>query len=377
MKPVRIFINTLSWYIGTSTDFYLKRRFKGVEKLYPELSFYYPKSLLASVFYNFRRLFFAVLRKTKIYVPKNNQGLNIPLLAPYHMQEFKKRKFDVIYSQGVFPINIDDTPVVYDAFFLKLDECKLHVSKEEKDSYNRVKQTLDEIVKKRVVINFRSNKSIEDANKFWPAYAHKFVNIPFLLPDLKALSEEQIVKKHSNVQKLKILFVGAQACRKGLQLLLDALSDLWKEGHTNFEVHIVSACSDGKITFPTDIPLHCHGKQPYAFVMSLYRQCHVYAMVSHFESFGISYIEAQANGLVSLLRDFEPQREIADYGRLGFLAKPEVDDIKDKLKQIFQLSVDERIKMALACRHNFLVKYEYNVVAEQWYETFCKFKDKE
>ena len=33
--------------------------------------------------------------------------------------------------------------------------------------------------------------------------------------------------------------------------------------------------------------------------------------------------------------------------------------------------------MALACRHNFLVKYEYKVVAEQWYETFCKFKDKE
>lgn len=375
MIKYRVFINTISWYIGTSTDFYLKRRFKGLEKLYPELSFYYPKSLLVPVFYNFRRLFFAVLRKTKIYVPKSNHGLNIPLLAPYHLKEFQNGKFDIIYSQGVFPINIGDIPVVYDAFFLKLDQCKLNVSREELDSYDHVKQVLDEIVKKNVVINFRSNKSIKDATKFWPEYSYKFVNIPFLLPDLKALSEEQIKNKHSNIHKIRILFVGAQAKRKGLQLLLDALSELWNEGYTDFELNVVSACSDGKIIFPSNIPCVNYGKRSYDFVMNLYKQCQVYAMVSHFESFGISYIEAQANGLISLLRDFEPQREIADYGRLGFLAKPEVNDIKDKLKRIFQLSDNERIEMALACRLNFLDKYEYRVVANQWHKAFMHFKN--
>lgn len=372
----RIFINTVSWYIGTSTDFSLKKRFKGLEKIYPELSFYYPKSFLAPISYNFRRLFLALLRKTKIYIPKKGLALKIPLLAPFHMREFKKGNFDVIYSQGVFPVNVGDTPVVYDAFFLKLDECKLNVSREELDSYDKVKHVLDEIVKKNVVINFRSNKSIEDAVKFWPEYSCKFVNIPFLLPNLKAISEELIIKKHSNVRKLKILFVGAQARRKGLQLLLDALSELWNEGFTNFELNIVSACSDGKIIFPSNISLINHGKKSYDFVMNLYKQCHVYAMVSHFESFGISYVEAQANGLVSLLRDFEPQREIADYGRLGFLAKPEVEDIKNKLKQIFQLSDKERTEMALACRRNFLTKYEYKVVASQWYEAFMQFQKK-
>lgn len=370
----RIYINTLSWYIGTSTDFYLKKRFKGLEKLYPELYFYYPKSLLVPLLYNCKRLFLAILRKTKIYIPKDNLGLEIPLLPPFHKREFKEGKFDIIYSQGVFPVNIGDTPVVYDAFFLKLDECKLNVSKEELDSYDKVKQILDRIVTKNVVINFRSNKSIEDATNFWPKYASKFVNIPFLLPDLKALSEESIRKKHTNIQKIKILFVGAQACRKGLQLLLDALSELWNEGYKDFELNVVSACSDGKIIFPSNIPIVNYGKQSYGFVMNLYKECHVYAMVSHFESFGISYIEAQANGLVSLLRDFEPQREIADYGRLGFLAKPEVDDIKNKLKQIFQLSDNERIEMALACQRNFLVKYEYKVVANQWHNAFLKFQ---
>lgn len=374
---VNIFINTMSWYIGTSTDFYIKRRFKGLEKIYPDLSFYYPKSLLVPVLYNVKRLFLAILRKSKIYVPKTISGLNISLLSPYHFKEFKKGNFNIIYSQGVFPVNIDDTPVVYDAFFLRLDECKLNVSKKEFESYDKVRCILDDIVKKNVIINFRSNKSIEDAIRYWPEYSYKFVNIPFLLPDLNDLSEDLIRKKHLNVSKLKILFVGAQARRKGLQLLLNALSDLWNEGYTDFELNVVSACSDGKIIFPSNVPCIYYGKCSYDFVMNLYKQCHIYAMVSLFESFGISYIEAQANGLISLLRDFEPQREIADYGRLGFLAKPEVDDIKDKLKQIFQLSVDERIKMALACRQNFLVKYEYKVVAEQWYETFCKFKDKE
>lgn len=351
----------------------MKRRFKGLERLYPELSFYYPKSLLAPICFNFRRLFFAILRKAKIYLPPNSQGLNIPLLTPLHLKEFRKGKFDIIYSQGVFPVNIGDTPVVYDAFFLKLDECKLNVSKDELDSYDRTKQILDEIVRKNVVINFRSNKSIKDATKYWPEYSYKFVNIPFLLPDLKALSEEQIRNKHSNIHKIRILFVGAQARRKGLQLLLDALSELWNEGYTNFELNVVSACSDGKIIFPSNIPCVNYGKRSYDFVTNLYKQCHVYAMVSHFESFGISYVEAQANGLISLLRDFEPQREIADYGRLGFLAKPEVDDIKDNFKKIFQMSDDERIEMALASQLNFLAKYEYKVVANQWHKVFMHF----
>lgn len=371
---IRIFINTVSWYIGTNTDFKLKKRFKELEKIYPELSFYYPQSSLVPIWFNLRRLFFAVLRRVGIC--KSHQGLNIPLLNPFHTSEFKKGKFDIIYSQGVFPINIGDTPVAYDAFFLRLDECKLNVNKTEHDSYDMVKNILDEIVKKNVIINFRSNKSIVDATKIWPEHSSKFVNIPFLLPNLKALSENIIREKHENVSKLKILFVGAQAKRKGLQLLLDALSELWEEGYNNFELNVVSACSDGKINFPSNIPLKNHGNRPYDYVLNLYKQCHVYAMVSHFESFGISYIEAQANGLISLLRDFEPQKEIADYGRLGFLAIPEVNDIKEKLKQILKLSDSERIEMAIACRRNFLYKYEYKVVSKQWHDVFLKLYDK-
>lgn len=370
MQRIKIFINTLSWYIGTSTDYKIRKRFKGLENIYPDLSFYYPKSIWISLYFNVKRIFFSILRRTKIYKPKRQA--DVSLLPPYHSLEFKKSECNIIYSQGVFPINIPKTPIIYDAFFLKPNDCKQDPVQEDFDCYTRTKTIFDKIVKEQVIINFRSNKSIEEAIQYWPNYSHKFVNIPFLLPNLKALPKDLIIKKHSNIRTLKILFVGAQARRKGLQQLLDALSKLWSKGYTNFELYVVSACSDGKIIFPTNIPIHYYGNKPNNFVLNLYKECHIYAMISHFESFGISYIEAQANGLISLLRDFEPQREIADYGRLGFLAKLDIQEITDKLKQILLLSENERIKMALACRENFLMKYEYNVVAKQWHNVFLQ-----
>ncbi|MBP5366432.1 MAG: glycosyltransferase [Bacteroidales bacterium] len=368
---MRVYINTLSWYVGKSTDLEIHRRFKLLEKDFPNVHVCYPNTFLGSLKYNIYKIAKVIIRRLKRTKPRR-RGFIIRIEKVFCALDYKKSKCDVVYGQGVFPLVPDNIPIVYDTFFLKPEDIVLNPTAEMYKDYNNEIITLSEIVKKNVIINFRSNKSIKEAIEIWPNQINKFVNIPFLLPNLEALGINEIIKKHTDATTLKILFVGAQARRKGLNLIVDSLVELWNDGFKNWELHVVSSCSDGLIEVKDDMPINMYGAKDYLFVLDLFRTCHVYAMVSNYESFGISYIEAQANGLISLLRDFEPQREIADYGRLGVLVKPEKEDIKEGLARVLNMSQQSRIKMALECRENFIIKYEYRVVAKQWYNAFFK-----
>ena len=124
--------------------------------------------------------------------------------------------------------------------------------------------------------------------------------------------------------------------------------------------------SDGKVTIPDDSDIVLHGEMSHDDTMELFRQSHIYIMPSHFESFGITYLEAMANGMIVIARDFEPQREILNYGECGFLTHVDVENLTVIITDVITMDDDSRTMMALKAVDRFKIKYSYEVVSEQW-----------
>lgn len=368
---MKIYMNHLSWNVGKSTDVKVRETFKILEGIYPDINFYYPHSKLQSLLPNIKRVILGILRRFSCIEVRYDYLLKFEKLA--NIKEFRKGTYDIVYTQGNFPKNIPfDTPVFFDSFLIEPEQTEACYDEKSQEYFELTKERLGIIANRKCLINLRSDYSVNLAKKLYPSVSEKFVNIPFLLPSLKAISDEKLINKHNNDAIIKILFTGAQAKRKGLDLLINALNSLYDRGYKKWELIVVSSMDDGKIDIPNFLPIRLMGELAYNDVLKLAKECHFYAMISLSESFGLSYIEAEANGCIPLARDFEPQREIVDYGRVGFLAKPSVSDISAKLEIMFEMSRDERIEMALEAKKYFLRNYEFSIVANLWYDAFVK-----
>lgn len=363
---MRIYVNRIPWDFGVSTDRKMQLNFRSLSTQYQDLYFYYPQSLFCTVQPVIQHLYHAIMHR--LFRRKNKPGFRITINPIFSKSEFEKQHFDLVYSQGIVPLYDKDIPFLCDLYFIDPRNDKAHVTEEDLLSWKCLIKDMKRVAEKNCLINLRSNYSLRLVNEYFPQYTHKFVNLPFLLPSLKPVSPQVVIQKHTNVNIFRIAFVGAQAIRKGLPLLIQALRKLCIDRHIcNVELHIVSGCTDGKVTFPATLPIIYHGAKDYSYTMNLLKESHIYVMPSHIESFGLSYIEAMAHGCVTVARDFEPQREIVDYGRAGLLVKLDADDIANKLQYIIQLEEKERINIALKGLDYFHSKYEYSVVAKEWY----------
>ena len=363
---IRIYVNRIPWDFGVSTDRKMQLNFKRLSSQYQDLYFYYPKNIFYTIRPVIQHLYRAII--SRIFYRKKYSGFRIKMNPIFSASEFGKQHFDLVYSQGKVPIYDKDIPLLCDLYFIDPRNEKAHVTEEDLLNWECLIEDMERVAERNCLINLRSSYSLRLVNEYFPQYAHKFVNLPFLLPNLKPVSPQVVIQKHTNVDVFKIAFVGAQAQRKGLPLLIQALRKLCIDRHIcNLELHIVSGCTDGKMTFPAALPIIYHGAKDYPYTMNLLKESHIYVMPSHIESFGLSYIEAMAHGCVTVARDFEPQREIVNYGQAGLLVKLDADDIADKLQYIIQLEEKERINIALKGLNYFRSKYEYSVVAKEWH----------
>lgn len=363
---MKVYMNRSPWDFGASTDRKIQLKFKTLSAQYRDLYFYYPRSLFCAVQPVIQHLYHAIMNR--LFHRKNKPGFRIVMKPIVSKSEFEKQHFDLVYSQGVVPVYGKNIPFLCDLYFIDPSNEKAHVTKDDLSVWQSLVEDMGKIAEKCCIINLRSDYSLRLVSEYFPQYAYKFVNLPFLLPNLKPVSPRLVIQKHTNVDVFRIAFVGAQAIRKGLPLLLQALKKLFVDRHIcNVELHIISGCTDGKISFPTTLPIIYHGSKDYQYTMNLLKESHIYVMPSYIESFGLTYVEAIANGCVTVARDFEPQREIVNYGEAGLLVKLDADDIADKLQWIIQLDEKERIKLALKGLDYFRSKYEYSVVAERWY----------
>ena len=179
----------------------------------------------------------------------------------------------------------------------------------------------------------------------FPDIAGRFVGVPFFLPGLTAASLSDVREKHAADETARVLFVGRQSRKKGLDILLRAIRLLGDSERRRVSLDIVSNFSDGSVNLEGDPNVRAHTEVSSAFLFDLMRRAHVFAMPCRFESYGLVYIEAMSHGAAVLAPNWEVQREICDCGRAGVNADVTPEAVRDALRA---LCFDRRTRLALA-----------------------------
>lgn len=116
----------------------------------------------------------------------------------------------------------------------------------------------------------------------------------------------------------KLLFVGRDFFRKGGDIVVKALAELRREYSPDVELTIVGP---DRWLLPGGVPAGVNflGKRPPAEVAPLYHSHDLFVMPSHFEAFGIAFVEALANAMPVIGRSTFAMPEIIKPGENGAL----------------------------------------------------------
>jgi glycosyltransferase involved in cell wall biosynthesis len=119
---------------------------------------------------------------------------------------------------------------------------------------------------------------------------------------------------------LRILFVGGDFRRKGGRLLLEAFRSL-PPGQAELRLVTRKASPAGEGVLD-DVTVYTDLKPNSPELIALYRSCHIFALPTEAEAFGIAAVEAAAAGLPVLATTVGGLTDIVVDGENGFLLKP-------------------------------------------------------
>lgn len=291
------------------------------------------------------RVFFSLRRSLTACIAMNARHLRrqlggrIPIVGPNLRQvsyfvkmlrSDRRTNFDVLYSYGCYPLNTD-RPIVWHTGPTDVELLSGHgVSSKEIEREQDSKATCADHAK---LIAVSSDQALLDFDKQFPGHRNKIIVLPFVIPNVIEVSELDISAKHSE-KLLNILFVGREAKRKGLDLVLAAFERLNGRSKRPLTLTIVSDLSGGHIHIPSSPNVIWHRCLDHAAVQQLMRSAHILAMPSREESYGLVYLEAMAAGAVPIAPAREPQISLLAGGRCGVLCDVSVEGVFDALEAL-------------------------------------------
>jgi glycosyltransferase involved in cell wall biosynthesis len=287
--------------------------------------------------------------------------------TPYRRYGINSSGYDFIYAYGTFPQRAGGTKILWhdgpsDVELLRgrgLTDLQIAEALKAK---TEIAQAADRIA-------MSSEHSKRTFCEQFDVDHEKVDVLPFILPYTEALDDEAIVAKHQ-AECIHILFVGRAARRKGLDLLVEAYSNIKRLG-VDARLTIVSEMQDGAVNLPDDPSIALISGASPVEVQVLMRTAHIFAMPSREESYGIVYIEALAAGAVPMAPDKPQQRLLLRGGDIGALVDGSVDDILTKLQELV-FDRDLRLRKSLLGVDVFRKSYSRSAVLQQYACSFQK-----
>lgn len=170
----------------------------------------------------------------------------------------------------------------------------------------------------------------------------------------------QIEQRAMSAGPLNILYVGNLIKRKGLLVLIRALSQLdpasWRLtaiGRQDLEPAYVRQIQQTLATGPLQNNVNLVGSVPFEQMAAYFKRHQLFVMPSFYEPFGIVYIEAMGAGLPVIASTAGAGRELVTPGENGFLVT--ADDSDQIAQHIRQLAGDRRLltHMSLQSRQRY------------------------
>lgn len=173
-------------------------------------------------------------------------------------------------------------------------------------------------------------------------------------------SARQIVARASAPGPLRILFVGNVISRKGLDLLLTGLAGL---DSNDWVLTVVGALSSDPVYFRLiqgqirrlNLENHITFTDSLAdeALADYLRHCHIMAVPSRYEGFGIVYLEGMAFGLPALATTAGAAAELITHRQDGFLVSPADPAAITRCLEILLRDRDRLAAMGLAAQARF------------------------
>ena len=275
-----------------------------------------------------------------------------------HLPRCETATVDVIYACGRYVEPADGTPVVWHDG--PSDEDLLRRggwSEGEVAALRRMKQRAIKQCSRCLVSTDYGVRIFQEA---FPEQASKVELAPFLLPHVHAATADHVSAKHRG-GPVRLLFVGRQAHRKGLDLLLPAFAQVRGRFGPDATLDVVSSFDDGWKPEGAPEGVKFYREAPPIEVMSLMAKAHLFVMPSRVESYGIVYVEALSQGAVPVAVNREPQRSLLDGGRIGILTEPDEDALAHDLIGIVG-DQSRRNEMALDGLRRFKAQFGFEAV---------------
>jgi glycosyltransferase involved in cell wall biosynthesis len=276
---------------------------------------------------------------------------------------------DVLYRYGgdVLGLNVDEksgTPLISTMGFPTLNQDKL----KGKAYLLKEAEMLVGFAKECSLIHFHTDCMREHFLTIKPELKDKCFTAPFFLPHLRFLSEQSLIKKFSLNEKIRILFVGADGRRKGLQDLCEAIDDL-ADFLTYHQVSFTVVSNTEPFCKRFKNVVH-HFHLDRESVQMLMRESHMYVMVPKCEPFGLVYVEAMAAGCAVIADNDVPRQEILEGGDCGRLV--EINNVNLLSSEIKNMIEDRTTlqKIAFNGWRRAQLRYAPEVVSLQYAKVF-------
>ena len=197
----------------------------------------------------------------------------------------------------------------------------------------------------------------------FPEAAGKIRVIPYFLPDIEPISEQQLEVKRRSIDPMRVLFIGKQGRRKGLDTFVDAWRLLPKAVCAAFSVNVVSALLDGKVELPSE----WHYRPYVASPRLEMEKAHVLVFPTRREAFGLVLVEAMSQGCVPVTSSAPIQRSIVGDNAGMFVNPNEPEELAIALTRLTQ---DQSLlsRHMSASRARFMEDY-YHVVVGRKYQS--------
>lgn len=325
------------------------------------MRFYYPRGQAHAFRLNVQHALEIARHRLGIRALRRN-----PYLGRLDAGELRRAGANVVFSHGRFPVNTAGLPVLWQNTVLD-PEMQLSFGVSE-DTIQCDIEHKREAFARSAGVQVSTQAERERLQKTYPELADRFMAIPFYFDYLQTLSAESVRRKHEE-PGIRLLFVGRQATRKGLDILLDAMRLLEWPKRSDCHATIVSTLADGAIAVPAWDNLRHLAEAGRKEVMSLMQQAHVFAMPSRLEGYGFAYVEAMAAGTVPIVPDWEVQREIVDYGVAGCVARPDAHAVAQALGALIT-DRSGRLEMAMRALERFELHYSSRAVARLYADAF-------
>jgi glycosyltransferase involved in cell wall biosynthesis len=359
MKVMKVHVDTPALFIRarTNTDWRYMRELRHISE-FETVAFVYPFDLgdVARANIGFLTSKFGRLWGRRTPVSPSPRGLRIG------------RGVDIVYShRRDLPSGLERTPLVWFHSVADPEMSRANGASEESIEAEYASQAVGYCAATKVQMT--SDAEVARHRAKFPELADRFVCAPWFRPGLKATSLGDAQRKQRDDHRLRLAFVGRQARRKGLDIVMDALRLMSDAERAAMTLDVVTPFSDGPVDMSLDMDLRIHREIDERALAGLLRRAHVYVMPCRFETFGLVFVEAMSHGCAVIAPDWEVQREILEEGRAGLNARPTPEAVCEALRHLRQ-DASWRSTLVEAALDRFDRRYSPAAVAHAYHAMF-------